>query len=472
MVVGAPLDHSPPPHSDLGPETSPSNVPSASPSGSGLGVCATTGGTRYKEVQADRIRWEHPPSFDASQFLTDPVVKAAYNDPNILKLPEQDWPKTRAAKVHCSRSELLKLAAKWDQVGALRLTPCSMVNEQEAVGLFAITKDRDFDRLIINPTVINSRSKGYSNFTKYLAPGSLIGLTHLDDGECLRVSADDLSEMYYTFRVPPGRAARNAIRMKFAPWEVSHFKCFSAALHSVPVYLSLAALAMGDALAVEIAQQSHYNVLASLAGSMRVSEVAAYRMPYPRGGTAEYLAIDDHVVTQKVSQTELANAAPKRDTEIFVQAEAAYLDVGLVQHPRKRRRYQTSCICLGAEIDGLQGLVSAPRHRIGVLIAITAEVVRRGTCSGAFLASLLGLWTHVLMYRRPMLALLDCAFVDSRHTPASTVFALSRNTLNELQALVFLGPLRSNRYACNLCALCLLYGRLTQWGGVVRRTSS
>ncbi|CAE7201231.1 unnamed protein product, partial [Symbiodinium microadriaticum] len=224
--------------------------------------------------------------------------------------------------------------------------------------------------------------------------------------------------------------------MKFAPWEVSHFKCFSAALHSVPVYLSLAALAMGDALAVEIAQQSHYNVLASLAGSMRVSEVAAYRMPYPRGGTAEYLAIDDHVVTQKVSQTELANAAPKRDTEIFVQAEAAYLDVGLVQHPRKRRRYQTSCICLGAEIDGLQGLVSAPRHRIGVLIAITAEVVRRGTCSGAFLASLLGLWTHVLMYRRPMLALLDCAFVDSRHTPASTVFALSRNTLNELQALV------------------------------------
>ncbi|CAE7873092.1 unnamed protein product [Symbiodinium necroappetens] len=74
-------------------------------------------------------------------------------------------------------------------------------------------------------------------------------------------------------------------------------------------------------------------------------------------------------------------------------------------------------------------------------MAITSEVVRRGTCSGSFLASLLGLWIHVLMYRRPMLALLDCAFADSRRTPASTVFALSRNTLNELLALVMLAPL-------------------------------
>ncbi|CAE7242286.1 unnamed protein product [Symbiodinium sp. CCMP2592] len=418
------------------------HVSSAGVSSSGeLGVCSTTGGARYKEVQADRIRWEHPPAFDAAQYLSDPVVKAAYNNPNVLRKPSHDWPKTRAAKVHCSRAELLKLAAKWDAVGALALTPCDAVEEREAVGVFAITKDREWDRLIINPTVINSRSNGYSNFTRYLAPGNLIGLTHLGDGECLRVSADDLSEMYYTFRVPPLRAARNAIRMKFAPWEVSHFRCFSAALHSVPVYLSLAALAMGDAMAVEIAQQSHYNVLATLAGSMRASEVAAYRMPYPRGDTAEYLAIDDHVVAQKVTRAELARGEPKRDSEIFSKAEGAYAEVGLVQHPRKRRRYQTSCICLGAEIDGIKGLVSAPRHRIAVLMTITAEVVRRGTCSGAFLASLLGLWIHVLMYRRPMLALLDCAFADSRRTPATSVFALSRNTLNELQALVILGPI-------------------------------
>ena len=57
---------------------------------SDLGVVKLSSGTAYKEVVADRIKWEHAPTFDATPFLSDPLVKAAFRDHNDLRLPESD----------------------------------------------------------------------------------------------------------------------------------------------------------------------------------------------------------------------------------------------------------------------------------------------------------------------------------------------------------------------------------------------
>ena len=77
------------------------------------------------------------------------------------------------------------MAAKWDQVGALRLIPYESVDFQEAVGLFSIPKDLTHDRLIVNPTVVNSRCRPYANFTKLLSPGSMLTLMHLAPDQML-----------------------------------------------------------------------------------------------------------------------------------------------------------------------------------------------------------------------------------------------------------------------------------------------
>ena len=73
--------------------------------------------------------------------------------------------------------------------GALKIFPCSVVNHDEAVGIFAVGKDADWDRLILNPVVINGRMQAYSNYTKSLAPGCLIGLVQLSEDEVLRISS-------------------------------------------------------------------------------------------------------------------------------------------------------------------------------------------------------------------------------------------------------------------------------------------
>ena len=370
------------------------------------------------------------------------MARRVYDDPQALRLPESAWPSLPRAQVHCTRAELLRLAAKWDQHKALRLVPCSAVPFQETVGCFAVSKDSDFDRFIINPVVANSRTRGLSRFTKLLAPGSLLALAHLpSDNHIFRFCCDDLSEMYYTFVVTPSRAKRNCLGMSFCPWELQGFSVFDASVHNQPCYLALGTLAMGDCHAVEFAQQSHFHVLSSIGCSMRPHECAAYRRPFPRSACVELLSIDDHLTAQLCTRSELKVEASLRDTQVFLGSDRAYPTVGLVQHPKKRQRNITSGTFLGADVDGLSGLISAPRHRIGVLMRITCIVARKGCCSAGLLSSLLGLWIHVLMFRRPALAVLQSVFADARRTPRDVIFQLGRDSVNEFFALSALAPL-------------------------------
>ena len=133
---------------------------------------------------------------------------------------------------------------------------------------FAVGKDSTHDRLIINPQNINGRMWTISESTKSLAPGAMLGLLHLEPDCAFRFSADDLSDFYYTFKVSAERAKRNAFRFKFRPSELSHLKCFDPTFYEKShLLICFSTLAMGDNLAVEIAQQAHGNVLRKLCGS-------------------------------------------------------------------------------------------------------------------------------------------------------------------------------------------------------------
>ena len=102
------------------------------------------------------------------------------------------------------------MATKWDALGACRLIPTSLV-------------DPEYERLILNPIVTNSRCYGCNSFTKTLAPGHLAGAIRLRDDEKLAISSDDLCVFYCTFIVSEQRAARNAIGVVFKGKELEHF---------------------------------------------------------------------------------------------------------------------------------------------------------------------------------------------------------------------------------------------------------
>ena len=83
-------------------------------------------------------------------FLTNPLLRAAYKDPETLRKPPNMSPRSAPGKVFCTRQELLKLAQKWDSLGACRIFPASCKDWHEAVGLFCVAKDSEYDRLILN----------------------------------------------------------------------------------------------------------------------------------------------------------------------------------------------------------------------------------------------------------------------------------------------------------------------------------
>ena len=332
--------------------------------------------------------------------MSDPIVHAAFQDPEVLRKPVGDWPQRPRARVHCSREEVLRLAEKWDKLGACMLIPTNEIRADEAVGLFAVPKDQDHDRLIINPTVINSRMYNANTFTKTIAPGHLVGMIRLRPDEDLRISSDDLCEFYYTFKVSRSRAARNAIGVSFVGSELSHLQCYNPQLHQESVYICLATLAMGDGLAVEIAQQSHYNLLRQLGGCMDPKEVLAYRRAIPKGPFYELLTIDDHIGLQRVKKGFPLGQQPTRDKAVFKQSERAYAAVGLTPHPGKRQRQVSAATVLGAEVDGVVGRVSAPRSRLAVLMFCTAVVVQKKSCTKKILQSLIGSWVHALLFRQ------------------------------------------------------------------------
>ena len=393
-----------------------------------------------KPVYADRIKWKLAPSFDPRPYLDDPVVRRAFDDPDVLRRPPETWPRLPCAKVHASKSEVLALASKWDELGACRLVPCASIPSIETVGLFAVPKDEVYDRLILNPTVVNSRCFGYSRYTKTIAPGYLMTALQLQPDEQILISSDDLCEFYYTFRVSNKRAKRNAIGVPFDSEELSHLRCFDEAKHKGSLYVCLGTLAMGDALAVEIAQQSHLNLLRFRAGCMREGECLRYREPVPRGKFCELLTIDDHIGLQKVQTSCPDDLTSQRDIEVFEAANRAYQSVGLTAHPGKRQRRESVASVLGAEIDGARGRVSAPRGRVAMMCFITAVLVQKGTITRKVLQGLIGCWTHICLFRRPSFAVLDKVYTEGSDYPADLVFHMSKQCKTELMVLCLLAP--------------------------------
>eukprot|EP00974_Lingulodinium_polyedra_P055607 5348414-Lingulodinium_polyedra.AAC.1 len=71
--------------------------------------------------------------------------------------------------------------------------------------------------------------------------------------------------------------------MKFPAEAFRGFAAWAESMAGHEVVPALGALAMGDNLAVEIANSAHEGVLKQLAGGLREDEQIIHRAPFPRG---------------------------------------------------------------------------------------------------------------------------------------------------------------------------------------------
>ena len=397
--------------------------------------------TTSLRIDPKRLVFEAPPAFEASKYITDPLLKSAFYDPRVLLKPESQWPKTKLARVMASREEQFELFRRWDGVQSLHLLPAASSEARYRCGLFAVYKSDEVDRQILNPIPENARCFSISDSTLSLAHASLLGQIFIASDQNLVIGSDDLKDFYHGFVVSDIHAGRNHIHGVFRGSDFRGFNAYNPELDDQLVVGCFRSLAMGTSYAVETAQHAH-SVLLQRASCLRSSDQVAYKFPFPRGPGFELLCIDDHAFLLLVSKAEASRAPDinRADLALFARAADMYHKAKLRTSTKKAVRNSYHATVLGGEIDGKVGEISAPKLRVTVLCALSFQLAVLGFATKEILSSLVGSWVYVIMFRRPFMSLIGELYHELANHQDGVVFALSHDSRQELLLLTLYAP--------------------------------
>ena len=400
-------------------------------------------------VIADRLSL--PPEirdFDPIPYL-QPVFQALYLDPDQFLLEESDMPPALKVRGTATKSELLKVFARWDKLGRLYIAGEKQINKADICALFSVTKDAEHDRQIIHRRPRNIREKHIVGASRDLPHGVMMTLLPLEKDHNAYGSVDGIKNFYHAFAASEKRALSTPIRHSFKGSELGHLKAYrDAVLHGRikagdRAVACFRGLAMGDHAAVDIAQECHSQLLKCY-GAMRDDEVLNYKKPMPCPKTNFYkpFMVDDHLGVQLLPKTRrLLQGAEisARDTEVFQAAGNAYRAVNLEAHEGKKVRRSPTFKAWGTEVEGIVGLAGPVRSRLFALMRLSAEASRPGAIEEKICQGITGLWAFCAQFRRPMFSFLHALY--SQHAPqGEKVFRLDRAARNELLVLACLGP--------------------------------
>ena len=122
----------------------------------------------------------------------------------------------------------------------------------------------------------------------------------------------------------------------------------------------------------------------------------------------------------------------------------------------------------GLILTGNKGRISAPRHRVMILMLVSKRKAHGGYCTPHVLSSIVGLWIHVAMYRRPLMAVLDAVFSEGRDCPPHEVFTHSRKARNELFVISSLGPVAQTDLRASVANCLYAIDASASGGGITR----
>ena len=167
--------------------------------------------TAAQKTQHDRLRFQGSPRFDPIPFI-DEETRSIYIDPACVRLGPEEAPAPPICHHRQSWSETLLIYRILDSHGLLRLIKASESDPAYRGALGGVRKDDEIDRLILIRMPENSREEAPATHAKRMASGTLLCSVHLEEGEALAYSADDLRYFYHCVAVSDERALTNALR--------------------------------------------------------------------------------------------------------------------------------------------------------------------------------------------------------------------------------------------------------------------
>ena len=394
-----------------------------------------------KPIVASRITVPECPRFDPSDLLDD-VTKEKYLWPLRTGISPEAAGVPPLVQLRASPSERLRLLKKLYGAGMLQpILPGSYAAGYEN-GMFAVNKDAERDRLVLDSRASNLLDPGQSVWSQAMASATSLASIYLDADSVLLASGEDLKDYFYQFRVSEERIRKNALCTKLSKAEAEWVFGRKFSDDECPVPMGLSTLAMGDICAVEFAQCSHL-ALCLRNDVMYENEVITLKGAVPRGLLHTGIIIDDLIVLEQMTKAafeklETGTSVGSRRT---ARARAAYVKANLPHNPKKGFVDEPLSRFWGIEIDGLKGILRASSLRMWPTCLITMRVCSLGLATVGLLEALAGSWVALLSVRRRLFSIMEVIFEPLGIEDQKAVVRLSPELKDELLSFVILGRL-------------------------------
>ena len=396
-----------------------------------------------KPVIASRITFPDPPSFDPCPYF-DGSTYERFVYPRTLGLADEEVEEEPPrVSVRADPKNRLELYRKLAATGRLKPLHPGSFSKQYPSGLFAVPKDMERDRLILDGRPANMKDRPQNKWSRSMAAASTLGQLQIEDDRILVCSGEDLRDFFYQFEVNSERTARNVLSDPITKFEANQI--FGGVgeefVEDGMVWVGLSTLAMGDTCSVEYAQCSHLS-LCLRAGVAEPEELIMLRTSIPRGLLSVGIIIDDLVVLEQILRSppepsEECHQGPER----IKRAKQAYARVKLQSNAKKAFSEQSLTRFWGVEIDGVKGILRGSSLRLWPITAITVRVSLLGLATVGLLEALAGAWVSLLGVRRKLYSLLDMIFEPLTIADQRMVIRLSPEIIAEMMSIVVLGSL-------------------------------
>ena len=431
----------------------------------------------YHDLDPSRLKLHGTGSWDPCPYLNDELTMA-FREPRSLLV---DIPPGPRPGIRDPSDTVGALARLWDKQGLL-VVHREEVMEEEQIRIFNAHKSQEVDRQIGDRRGRNSLE------TKLIGPSSCLPSgSDLQDvcinprSECIFVSITDRKDFYHQLAITPAKSFSNSVGPPVSISEVENTSAYALflanqkkarysrskhgdrlgdsgkmvrnyvhprLLQDDEIWVAFGSVLQGDHTGVEVATDSHGSLLETY-GLLHPERRLVANRPLRSTRSCQGLVIDDFFA---LSVERLGTAAEDSGARhAYDQAQRAYSSAGLLGSPQKDVMASSSGKIIGAYVKadpstlarGLCTLGAPPEKRIG-LSHLTFEVSKLSHTSDSLHLCLLGAWTSILCYRRPMMALLNHSFrlVDmSAYNPESPkLIPLPRRVVCELVLVSTLCP--------------------------------
>ncbi len=378
---------------------------------------------------------------DPSDFLKGQHLKDFTDIQNVVPHDISPEPPTKGCfKVR--PDEVREVYTRLLESGVATLIPEEMALRDESGrivsgGLFAVPHKAETDRIICDRRPQNELERRL--VWAKLPHGALLTQLIVPKGFSVRGSGDDLSNYFYLLKHREEWLHRNAVGPTITGAGFEKFG-FDPKKNYI---LSFVVIPMGDLNAVDIAQQTHLEILRDC-GTMSPSEVIAYRSPLPASTCLEGLYIDDHITIQIVPSRKLRRASSVssfRDDVINAASRGQYAKLGIPISQKKQFTKEYHFQAWGTEVDSQSGRVGTPLKKLKQLESLLIQVCFLPKVSQKLLQRTLGLIVHPCMHQRHIMCLLQEAYFHVDKLATGEPRRLPKVVREELLTLALVLPL-------------------------------